>query len=240
MNNFGMNQMFMNLILMNNMNNIPINNQPNFMDNAALIQNYENKIRELEEIIKQKDFEIIFLKQKLNINIPNNNINMMNPMMNMNMEPMFYPSNPDKISINIKSNLNYITNCFKSDKTSILKERLILTYNYKPINKDVTIEENGITDGSIINVTDQIYTLHFKYKGSDYNVSLDGVCPLKQAIKIYCERFKYDYQKVLNKNIYFIYNGSKMMIFNETPIKDVFPGINPTIIVFDANSGAIG
>ena len=138
MNNFGMNPMFMNPILMNNMNNIPINNQPNFMDNAALIQNYENKIRELEEIIKQKDFEIIALKQKLNINIPNNNINMMNPMMNMNMEPMFYPSNPDKISINIKSNLNYITDCFKSDKTSILKERLILTYNYKPINKDVT------------------------------------------------------------------------------------------------------
>ena len=63
---------------------------------------------------------------------------------------------------------------------------------------------------------------------------------MKQAIKIFCERFKYDYQKVLNKNIYFIYNGSKMMILNETPIKDVFPGINPTIIVFDANSGAIG
>ena len=68
MNNFGINPMFMNPILMNNMNNIPINNQPNFMDNAALIQNYENKIRELEEIIKQKDFEIISLKQKLNIN----------------------------------------------------------------------------------------------------------------------------------------------------------------------------
>ena len=131
MNNFGMNPMFMNPILMNNMNNIPINNQPNFMDNAALIQNYENKIRELEEIIKQKDFEIISLKQKLNIN-------MMNPMMNMNMEPMFNPSNPYKISINIKSNLNYITDCFKGDKTSILKERLILTYNYKPINKDAT------------------------------------------------------------------------------------------------------
>ena len=65
-------------------------------------------------------------------------------MMSMNMEPMFNPSNPDKISINIKSNLNYITDCFKSDKTSILKERLILTYNYKPINKDVTTLFNMI------------------------------------------------------------------------------------------------
>ena len=41
------------------------------MDQTALnvksiIEPYENKIRELEEIIKQKDFEIIVLKQKLN------------------------------------------------------------------------------------------------------------------------------------------------------------------------------
>jgi hypothetical protein len=139
-NNLGMNPMGINPIIMNNFG---INNQLNLMDNTALnikniIQPYENKIRELEEIIKQKDFEIIALKQKLNINNPNNNINMMNPMMNMNMEQMFNPSNPDKISINIKSNLNYITDCFKSDKTSILKERLILTYNYKPINSDAT------------------------------------------------------------------------------------------------------
>ena len=71
MNNFGMNPMGMNPLLMNNMNNIGMNIQPNLMDNTALnikniIQPYENKIRVLEEIIKQKDFEIIVLKQKLN------------------------------------------------------------------------------------------------------------------------------------------------------------------------------
>ena len=71
MNNFGMNPMNMNPLLMNNANNIGMNIQPNLMDNTALniksiIQPYENKIRELEEIIKQKDFEIIVLKQKLN------------------------------------------------------------------------------------------------------------------------------------------------------------------------------
>ena len=73
MNNFGMNPMNINPLLMNNANNIGMNIQPNLMDNTALniksiIQPYENKIRELEEIIKQKDFEIIVLKQKLNTN----------------------------------------------------------------------------------------------------------------------------------------------------------------------------
>ena len=55
MNNFGMNPMNMNPLLMNNANNIGMNIQPNLMDNTALniksiIQPYENKIRELEEI----------------------------------------------------------------------------------------------------------------------------------------------------------------------------------------------
>ena len=63
--------MGMNPMQMNNMGMIGMNNQPNLMDQTALnvksiIEPYENKIRELEEIIKQKDFEIIVLKQKLN------------------------------------------------------------------------------------------------------------------------------------------------------------------------------
>ena len=110
MNNFGMNPMGMNPLLMNNMNNIGMNIQPNFMDNTALniksiIQPYENKIRELEEIIKQKDFEIIVLKQKLN-NIQNNNMNMMNMNMMNQPEMAFNNYNSDnEILINIKSNI---------------------------------------------------------------------------------------------------------------------------------------
>ena len=81
MNNFPFNQMGMNPMMMNI--------QQNFMQ-------YENKIKELKEIIKQKDFEIIALKQKLN-NISNPNVINMNPMMiginqnqmNMNKENLF-------------------------------------------------------------------------------------------------------------------------------------------------------
>ena len=86
MNN--MNQMMGNMNL--NMNPMGMNNQlmTNFaMDETAMkikaiISPYEQKIRELEEKIKQKDFEIILLKEKLN-NYKNNLFNMNNPM-NMN------------------------------------------------------------------------------------------------------------------------------------------------------------
>ena len=90
-NNFGMiNNMGMNNNGINNMgiNQMNMHNQSNFMDENALriknlIQPYENKIKELEEIIRQKDFEIAILKDKIN----NNNINIQNPNL-MNMNPM--------------------------------------------------------------------------------------------------------------------------------------------------------
>jgi hypothetical protein len=80
MNQMGINQMMMNQMGLNPM---LIKNQPNQinpigMDNTTLnikniVQPYENKIKELEEIIRQKDFEITVLKQKLNNNNSKNN-----------------------------------------------------------------------------------------------------------------------------------------------------------------------
>ena len=85
MNQFGFNPMVMNQMMMNNFG---INNEPNIlngmnMDSTAqnlknIIQPYENKIKELEEIIRQKDFEIAVLKQKLNNIAPNFDIINMN------------------------------------------------------------------------------------------------------------------------------------------------------------------
>ena len=88
MNPMGMNPMFMNPMLMNNFGMMGMNNQQNLMDENAIrikniIQPYENKIKELEEIIRQKDFEIALLKDKLNnngINIQSQNIININPM----------------------------------------------------------------------------------------------------------------------------------------------------------------
>jgi hypothetical protein len=79
MNNFGINQMGFNPMPINNMGMIGMNNIQNLNDENALrikyiIQPYENKIKELEEIIRQKDFQIAVLKDKLNSNGMNLNI----------------------------------------------------------------------------------------------------------------------------------------------------------------------
>ena len=109
MNNMGMNPMNMNQM---GMNQVGINNQFNQMnimnmDNVTmnvknLIQPYENKIKELEEIIRQKDFEITVLKQKLNKNnnLMNMNINPINPKIynqNMNQFMVFGNNNNQQI-----------------------------------------------------------------------------------------------------------------------------------------------
>ena len=246
MNNFGMNPMGMNPLLMNNMNNIGMNIQPNLMDNTALniksiIQPYENKIRELEEIIKQKDFEIIVLKQKLN-NIQNNNMNMMNHMMNMNMmdqpEMAFNNYNSDnEILINIKSNIKNIR-CMKNDKVSEIKKRLILTYNYKPLSDEETLEKNGILNGSILGITDRVYNITFQISSNGIKklIFLGGNCPINYAIKLFCELFKDKnvYQYILSKKISLIFNAYLININDKRYLKDLFLDDNsPNIIVFD-------
>ena len=246
MNNFGMNPMGMNPLIMNNMNNIGINIQPNLMDNIALniksiIQPYENKIRELEEIIKQKDFEIIVLKQKLN-NIQNNNMNMMNMnMMNMNMmeqpEMAFNNNSDNEILINIKSNIKNIR-CLKNDKVSKIKKSLILTYNYKPLSDEDTLEKNGILNGSILEITDRVYNITFKIgaSGTKKTIFLGGNCPINYAIKLFCELFKDKnvYQYILSKKISLIFNAYLININDKRYLKDLFLDDNsPNIIVFD-------
>ena len=249
MNNFGMNPMGMNPLLMNNMNNIGMNIQPNLMDNTALniksiIQPYENKIRELEEIIKQKDFEIIVLKQKLN-NIQNNNMNMMNNMMNMNMmnqpEMAFNNYNIDnQIFINIKSNIKNIR-CMKNDKVSEIKKRLILTYNYKPLSNEETLEKNGILNGSILEIIDRVYNITFKIgaSGTKKTIFLGGNCPINYAIKLFCELFKDKnvYQYILSNKIRLIESAYIININDNRCLKDLFLSrYNPIILVNDGGA----
>ena len=245
MNNFGMNPMGMNPLLMNNMNNIGMNIQPNFMDNTALniksiIQPYENKIRELEEIIKQKDFEIIVLKQKLN-NIQNNNMNMMNMNMMNQPEMAFNNYNSDnEILINIKSNIKNIR-CLKNDKVSEIKKSLILTYNYKPLSDEETLEKNGILNGSILGITDRVYNITFKTSSNKNNklIVLGGNCPINYAIKLFCELFKDKnvYQYILSNKIRLIESAYIININDNRCLKDLFLSrYNPIILVNDGGA----
>ena len=126
--------------------------QPNLMNLDATSQNikniiepYENKIRELEEIIKQKDFEIIVLKQKLN---NSNNMNINQNMMNMNIMNMML-KNMNNLNQQIKDreitvkvqleNKEIIeVKCFENDTISTLQEKCkinkgCLSYDYRII-----------------------------------------------------------------------------------------------------------
>ena len=172
MNNmmFNFNQMGMNNPM------IGMNNQQNQMNGMMMdetsqnikniIQPYENRIRELEEIIKQKDFEIIVLKQKLNNNMPNiNNMSPMNIMMgNMNQQ---MENKGQEICLQIISeNKSEYINCFEGDKASLLFEKYkgegALTFNYKPLDQDLTITKNGIEYNSLIYVKKYIINITFQ------------------------------------------------------------------------------
>ena len=250
MNQIGMNQMGVNPMLINNM--MINNNQPNLMDQTALniksiILPYENKIRELEEIIKQKDFEITVLKQKLNNSInknnSNNNLMNMNPMMNMFMFPMInqFPFEPNnEITVRVKNKITDVK-CYKNEKLSDFKYRhLKLTYNYKLLSEEKTLEENGILDGSAINITDKIYRVMFSpAQGKKIVIALDGDCPIEQAIIFYCNEFKNNniYQQISNGEISLIFSVMKLNIHDKTPIKNVFGvSVNPIILVNSTNN----
>ena len=165
--------------LMNNDNNI---NNSMMMDQTAMrvkniIEPYQKKIKELEEIIRQKDFQISVLKEKLSnfnfnqnqgINVPNfninNNINMNNQMMNQGFADYIEPQ------INVRfiddNNEEMVLKFGIYRKTTKLFEKYLMNkYNeinlrdYKfsfEDNKELipgcTLEQNRITNNSIIRV----------------------------------------------------------------------------------------
>ena len=143
-----------------------------------IIKPYENKIRELEEIIKQKDFEIIVLKQRLNNN--NSNINNLNPMLiNMNMNPMMANMNMNPMMANmnmnpmnlmmgnmnqqmddndkeilltiILENKKELIKCFINDKASILNEKCNLAKGVLTFNYKVVNTKLTIGENGIFN-----------------------------------------------------------------------------------------
>lgn len=270
MNNMknNLNQRGMNFIPMNQIGMDPMmmNNQHNFMNGMNMdgtsqninniILQYENKIKELEEIVKQKEFEIISLKQKLNNDISNHNFINMNQMMmdinknqmNMGMGIIQPPmTENDKISITIKSeNDEFVVKCFEDDKASILMEKYNineghLSYNYKPIDINLTFKEIGIYNGSIIQVKNQVYTINFIYNGKTTKINLSEDCPLRMAIIYFLIKLKREdlILKVLDESleIIFLYNSKKLIIDN-THIKDIFSfySTNPTVNVFDSKN----
>ena len=252
MNNMGMNQM-------------DINNQPNLMNGMSMdttaqnikniIQPYENKIKQLEEIIRQKDFEITVLKQKLNNNKPNT-MNNNNPldfmdMMNMNiplnmmMMPNVIQNNEKTIYLELKCDNNtYNIDCYQKDKVSILREKINFdkgnrefTFNYKVLDENLSFKENGIYDYAKIEIK-PVLNLFFDFHGKIYSIVLSKDCPLSIAISYFLLRMSNPFilQKIINNinALTFFFNASNLNVKDQSPIDKIFEHINPVITVVEA------
>ena len=183
----------------------------------------EKEISQLKQIIEQKDQQILFLNKKID-NIEN-------------IKCLPITKKDDEIKIGIHSEIKRIR-CNKNDKALTLIKKLNsnLTINYRPINLNKTLEENGFYNDSIINMTEQIYNLNFEKKDrSRTPLPLDGNCPFSEAIIFYFNRLgKTDlYLQALSKKIYFKCNSKNLDINDKTPINKIFTSYSPLINVIE-------
>ena len=243
---------------MNNNNNI---NNSMMMDQTAIrvkniIEPYQKKIKELEEIIRQKDFQISVLKEKLSninsnqnqgINVPNFNINN-----NMNMNNQIV-NNIEK-EINVKfiddNNEETILKSNKYEKTTNLFGKYLMD-KYDEINlryykfkfdgdseliPGCTLEQNGISDNSIIRVTKKnLIGLIFDYDGRIVLVYLEENSSVCLAIIYFLiEIDREDLISYLINNglpLLFIFNASRINIKSNESVKSFFGQNNARIIV---------
>ena len=169
MNQF--NQMnFNNQMGMNNFMNMGnIFNDTNAFKIKNLIKPYEDKIKELEEKLREKEFEIACLKNKLNENNGNMDENIMNPMNQMMVNPMMnmmksgncdeileiYFQKDGNLKEKIRSSfdeliISVINKYCK--KNGIDKDAFIFNFKGKKLNENLTVAESGINNNSKINV----------------------------------------------------------------------------------------
>ena len=233
----------------NGMNPMGMNYDSTAMNVKNIIQPYENKIKELEEIIRQKDFEIALLKDKLNnFNPFTNNINM-----NQNNIMMMQNINPESNKQGIKLIISYANfrdevkpkkfECFENDITYKLIDKMIPNYQWnlmkltceeKKIHPFLTIKENGLKNGSVVKINFSINIIFKDCYGSAKCISIDENYPIKKAIKFYLLR-------IGKQNCYneysFSYNAQTLNIEDRTPIKVIFKNnmISPKVIVHENN-----
>ena len=249
MNNFAMNPMGFNPIQINNMGMIDMNvmnNMQNLNDENVLrikniIQPYENKIKELEEIIRQKDFEIAVLKDKLN----NNNSNLFN-FQNQNFIN-FAPTNMiiqnqnqeiynkgQQINVffeTINESKSFI--CYENEMTYKLFDRIYpnsyLNYNLykfnckgKTLEPFLIIKENELYNGCKIkaNPTKNCFFKQRNQSNIQFNIKLDENYPIKKAIKYYLLKIG---QKGSYNKFKFLINDVCVNVEDKTPVKKLFP-----------------
>ena len=135
--------------------------------------------------------------------------------------------------------------CSPRDKAFIIKEKCnlseeLLSFNYKIIDCNLTIKENGIHNGSYIYVVNKFQNLSFvNSEGIVHPLSLCGDCPIGIALIYYyimigrldlIESIFCNHQEEL----YFIFNANKIKIHDKTPINQFLNYLPSPVIKVDS------
>ena len=236
---------------MNMMNPMMNMNMMNPMMNPVINVNMMNPMVNMNMMNPMMNMNMMnpMMNPVINVNMmnPMMNMNMMNPVMNMNMfnNQNTFDNNQmqdDEIIIGIQSTDLKRFKCNKNDMAYTLKNKLgnnlnySLTINYRAIEFNKSLKENGIYNGSIINISEKIYNLVFKKNdGQKNNLSLDSNCPFSVAVIIYFNSFgELDlYLKALDRRITFLYGKKHLDINDKTPIKKIFSNYIPLINIIE-------
>jgi len=236
---------------MNMMNPMMNMNMMNPMMNPVINVNMMNPMVNMNMMNPMMNMNMMnpMMNPVINVNMmnPMMNMNMMNPVMNMNMfnNQNTFDNNQmqdDEIIIGIQSTDLKRFKCNKNDMAYTLKNKLgnnlnySLTINYRVIEFNKSLKENGIYNGSIINISEIIYNLVFEKNNGQRNIlSLDGSCPFSVAVIIYFNSFgELDlYRKALDRRITFLYGKKHLDINDKTPIKKIFSNYIPLIKIIE-------
>ena len=196
------------------------------MNIKSIVEPYENRIKELEELIRKKDFEIAVLKQKIfNING--------NKSQNINNEQ-------DRINVKFidEDNREVILKCKNNEKTQKVFERYLSDslFEVRQLNficnsaiplPILNLNQNKITNNSIIQVNlKNLMNLIFDYRGMWIPMTIDGNTSIGIAIILFLQGINRDdliMQIINNENsMSFIYNMTKYSIKDIRSIGAVF------------------
>ena len=115
----------------------------------------------------------------------------------------------------------------------------LLSFNYKHIDYDLTIEENGINNGSFIYVVDFFQNIIFDNRQGIKNpISLSGDCPIEFALLYYyimIGRIDFIMENFCNEKekLNFSFNAQKIQIGDKTPIKKFFSNYALPRVLFE-------
>ena len=186
-----------------NINPKIMNNQlmTNFlMDDTAMkikyiIDPYEQKIIKLEKIIREKDFEIVVLKQKL-YSYKNNKINLnMNMNNQINMNNQMNINNQMNMNNQINMNMNWLDQYNMNNNMNM---------NFIPPNLN-NQNMNNMIKGTEDDTLKQINFI-FVYKKISFNELCTYDEKIQEVIKRFCNKLGLNYKKYLK----FIFNAKRL------------------------------